>query len=205
LNQDANLIDVDRQARSDLEPQRIVNRVLAFLGCKLKNLQILFLRLLGRVSAVEQVVSDSKLTRWKHLFAVLVLRQRARLANQRIDDVTIVDRHSLLPKQSLHRLNGMILVAHEDLFRTDSYVDFLADQPTGYGVRIGAHLDGAALGDANASHDVIGVESIVWQPLQTSLFFHEALVTIGVGAGDDFFHEVLVVLATGEVTATAKQ
>lgn len=143
------LIDVDRPGGLDLKSQRIGYLVLVFFGGKLKDTHIQLVSQLFDMSRVKHVVSDSKLARGKHLFPIPVVCKRARLANKRINHVAIINRHSFLSKESIHRLNRMILVRYDDLFRLDSHIDSASNQPTGDRVRVGSHQDRATLGDSN--------------------------------------------------------
>ena len=83
------------------------------------------------MGGAEHVVSDPKLAGRKHFFAVLIIGKCARLANQRIDDVAIIDRRQFLADQSLHRLNDVALVRDHNFFCSESQVNALTDQPTG--------------------------------------------------------------------------
>ena len=79
----------------------------------------------------EHVVSDAEPAGGKHLLTILIVRKRARLANQRIDDVAIVDRDLLLANQSRHGLNGVTMMSHGDLFGSNAHIHLPADQPAG--------------------------------------------------------------------------
>lgn len=204
MNHFADLVYVNRLAVSDQPAQRIGNCVLALTSGQLQDLHILFVGHAFHMSRAQRIVSHTKLRRGKQLFAIPIVGERARLTHQRIDDVPIVDRHTLLAEQSRHRLDVVILVGHDDLLRAQPHVNLLADQPAGNGVGVGPHLDCAALADADARQDVVSTEPMSRQVLQTGLFFGEPLLAMGVGTSDDFLHEAHVVLTTGEVTAAAE-
>jgi hypothetical protein len=88
----ANSIDIDGLARLDREPQRVLNGVLAFAGGKSQDFQVFADRDLLTVSFTEHVISDPKVARGKHVFAILVVLECSRLTHQRIDHMAIVDR-----------------------------------------------------------------------------------------------------------------
>ena len=118
----------------------------------------------------------------------------------------IVDRLSVLPNQTRHGLHVVVLMAHDDVLRSNPHIDFRIDQPTRNRVGVSAHLDRAARANAEVTQHIVRVEPIVGQLVQRRLLFAETFATIGVGLGDDLFHEGHVVIAAGEVaTATQQQ
>lgn len=187
-------------------PQRIGHAVLTLAGRQFQNPHVDFVSHLLRVLFAEDVVGNAESAGGKHLFAVFVVREGARLTNQRIDDVAIIDRRLLLANQSRHGLNQTPLVRHRDLFGTHPHIHRLTDQSAGNGIRVGADLNRAAAADAHAVQMIVRVEAFLRQPLQTRLFFEEPLRAMGVGAGDDLFHEAHILVAAGKVaTATQQQ
>jgi len=88
----ANSIDINGIARLDRKPQRVLNGVLAFAGRKSQDFQVFTDRDLRAVSFTEHVISDPKVARRKHVFAILVILECSRLTQQRIDHMAIVDR-----------------------------------------------------------------------------------------------------------------
>lgn len=69
----ANSIDIDGLARLDRKPQRVLNGVLAFTRRKSEDFQVFADRDLRAVSFTEHVISDPKVARGKHVFAILVI------------------------------------------------------------------------------------------------------------------------------------
>lgn len=63
------------------------------------------------VLLTEHVISDSKDGSWKHLLVVAIVGKGSWLADQRLDDMTIVDGSCLLANQAWHRLNDLIAEA----------------------------------------------------------------------------------------------
>lgn len=165
VDQLADLIDTDWIARGDRHSQGVGHCVLAFPGGHFKNLDVHPVGHFFAVTASKHVIGDSELTGRKHFFTVLVIGKCSRLADQRIDDVTIVDAPSMLTVQTGHCLDVVSLVCHDDLFGSKPHIDFLTDQPTGYGIGVRSDLDRATLGNANPQQVVIGVESMIGQPV----------------------------------------
>jgi hypothetical protein len=85
------LFSIHWAAGGDQVAQCIDHCLLAFFRCKLQYLYIPLVGFLFRMRLAKSVVGDAKLCRRKHLFAVLVVCKRSRFADQRIDDVTVVD------------------------------------------------------------------------------------------------------------------
>jgi hypothetical protein len=84
------------------------------------------------VSGAERVIGDSKYTRREHLLAIFIVRKGARLANQRVNNVSIVNRYQFLTHESRHRLDRMSLVSDRDLLGPHADIDSLTDQPAGH-------------------------------------------------------------------------
>jgi hypothetical protein len=118
--------------------------------------------------------------------------------------VTIINRHQFLSDQSRHGLNDVALMRHDDFFGGDSQINVLTDQPTGNRIRIGPHLNRAALADANLREEIVRVEPFERQRFQMSLLFCKSCRAMSVGAGHDFFDEADVLGAAGKVTTSAK-
>jgi hypothetical protein len=99
----------------------------------------------------------------------------------------------------------MSLMSHRDLFGGHTHINQLTNQPTGDRIRIGAHLDRAALGDAHARQYVVGVEAFSGQSAEARPFFGEAFLPVRVGSRNDLFHETYVLFAAGKITTTTEQ
>ncbi len=183
----------------------IGDSVLTFVSRQLQNLHVHFVGHLFRVFFSQHVPCHPEPAGGKHFFAVSVVCEGARLANQRIDDVAIIDRRLVFSDQSRHDLDDMLLMSHSDLFGRHTHVDRLTNQPTGDRIRIGSHLNRAAFADSHAVQHVVGIEAFVRQSAQARLIFGEPLLPIGVGSGNDLFHETHVLLAAGKLTTATKQ
>ena len=156
------------------------------------------------MGGAEHVVSDPKLAGRKHLFAVLIVGKCARLANQRINDVAIIDRRQFLADQSRHRLNDVALVRHHDFFCSDSQIDSLTNQPTGNRICIRPHMNRAALADANPGKCIIRVKPFVREWSQLTLLFRESRGTMRVCPDNDVFRKPDVFIAAVELTTSAE-
>ena len=189
----------------NLKPQRVLHRVLAFVSREFEDFQVFPHRNLLAVSIAQRVVGDPKMAGREHVFAVLVVLERTRLTNQRVDHVAVVDRESADPDQPRHPLNREPVMRHVDPFGRDPDVDLLTDQTTGNRVGIAADLDRAAGADPNAENDVVGVKLAGGQWAQVLLLGGKRFLSSPVKARDHVLNELHVVFAAGEVTTSANQ
>jgi hypothetical protein len=199
------LLDVDCFTGGNQISECIRDCVLTFVSRQLQNLYVHFVGHLLCVVFSQYVPCHPKRAGGKHFLAVSVVCEGARLANQRIDDVAIIDRRLVFSDQSRHDLDDMSLMSHRDLFGGHTHVDRLTNQPTGDRIRIGSHLNRAAFGDSHALQHVVRVEAFVGQSAEARSFFGESFSPIGVGSGNDLFHETHVLFAAGKLTTATKQ
>jgi hypothetical protein len=127
----AKFIQADRFTAGQADTQAILDRLLAFVGGELEDLQIHLDRDRFTVVLSKQVVSEAKVATREHLFAETVVSERARFPHQRINHVPVIDARSMLADQSPHRLNFVALVRHRDRLGANSHIHFHADQATG--------------------------------------------------------------------------
>ena len=161
MHERADGLDVDRLAHSDHQTQCIGHRVLAFTGGKLQDLHVLFVSRRFGVGLAKRGVSEPERAGGKHLFAVAIVGEGPRLADQGIDHMTVIDRRSLLSIQPWHRLNVVTLMRHFDLFGSDPHVHFGPHQAAGNRVGVFAHLNRAALTDPEAAEHVVSIQPAV--------------------------------------------
>jgi hypothetical protein len=185
--------------------QHVGHRVLTFLGGKLQNLHVPFVRNAFRMSRSQIVPRHPKAAAGKHLFAVSVVGERPRLSHERIDDVPIVDRRQMLADQPRHRLNQMSVMSHRNRFGTDAQIDQLPDQPTGDRVGIRPHQNRAAGADSYAPDDVVCVQTLIRQSIQMGLIFPIRFPSMVVGSSDEVFHKSDVFFTTVEAPTSPQQ
>ena len=117
--------------------------------------------------------------------------------------MAVVDRRAADSDQTRHPLYRDAAMSHVDPLGADPDVDFLTDQAAGDRVGVAADLNRTATADANAWNYVVGIELAGRQGAEVLLLDGETFVAFVVPAGDHIFEEIHVVLAAGEVTATA--
>ena len=169
------LFNVERCAGGQQMPQRISDGILTFVSGQLQDLDVDLVSDLFSMSSSERVVGDAEGAGRKHLFTVLIIREGTRLADQRIDDVSVIDRCLLFAEQPGHRLHNVVLMQDGDLVSPDPHVDELTNQPAGNRIGVRPHSNGTALSDASIRQQIVGIESFMRQSAQVCLFFDKSL------------------------------
>jgi hypothetical protein len=137
-------------ATGDGQTQRVLHRILTFPGRQLQNLQVLADALAWAMIATQLIVGDAKLTTGKHVLPILVILERTRFADQRIDHVTVVDRVLPVASQTRHPLDFDVRIPDLDEVGVDHHVHLLPNQPAGDRVRVAFDLNRAAVADLDA-------------------------------------------------------
>ena len=92
----------------------------------------------------EAVVGQAEARRREEVVAVCVVRERARLTHQRVDDVSIMHRVLVPPDQSRQRVGELVRVPDLDPVRVQPSLHPLADQSAVYRVDAAVNVDQAA-------------------------------------------------------------
>lgn len=122
---------------------------LALPGRQVQNPQILLgrpLRLLGH----QPIIGQPKAARREQVVAVAVVGERARLADQPVDDVPVVDAVIAPAPQPGQTLDLPLGIPDLDVIGVQARFHPLADQPARHGVGVACDVDGAAGIDAHA-------------------------------------------------------
>jgi len=184
--------------------QGVLHGGLAFPGRQLQDLQVFTDGPLVGVLAAQGIVRHAKITAGEQVLPVHVVREGARLADQRVDDVPVIDGMLAGPAQPRHALHFPARVPHLHLLDANHHVHLLADQAAMHRVCVPLDLDRAA----HAHRDVVQSPA-AFQPsfrklAQHRLFFRKPLLPVRVPAGHQFAKELQILRAAGEV-ATAAQ
>ncbi len=182
-------------------PQGILHGGLALAGRQLQDPQVLPRRRLLRVLAAQRIVGHAKMAGGEQVLAIDVVGKGAGLADQRVDDVPIVDGVLAGPRQPRHALDDDARVPHRHLLQADHDVHLPTDQAAGDRIRVPQDVDRAPRPDGN-----VGQPPVVCQPArrertQRGHFFGEPLLPVRVPRGYQFSEEPLVLLPAGEVAA----
>lgn len=161
----------NRSVLAQRQPQRILHGILTVTRCKLQNLQVFPGSLTGTVLAQQVVVGHAKVTRGEHVGMILVVLQGPRLAHQRLDHMSVVDRVFAIAQQARHGLNSLTRAPDFNLVGVDDHIDLHANQTTGHRVRVPLHLNRTAAVDLDIAHAVPMVEFARRQLAQAMLLF----------------------------------
>jgi hypothetical protein len=151
LDGKSNRLRRDGLALRDDQTQRVLHRVLAISGRQLQNLQVFADPLATTVIAAQPIVGDPKVTARKHVLPILVVLERAGLADQRIDHVTVIDRVLAAAGQAWHPLNLGARVPDLNEIGVDHNVHPVANQPAVHRIRVALDLNRAAAADPDTS------------------------------------------------------
>jgi hypothetical protein len=184
--------------------QGVVDGRLAVVGRMMQNFQI-FPGTVPLVAAgAEAVVGHAEPRRREQIVAVGIVRERARLADQRVNDVPVIDGVSVSAHQPRPRFHAPVRKPHLDAVGIEPRFRPLADQPAVHRVRVAVNVNQAAAVDATA-HLQTRRQPRVGQVGQRPLFLGEAILTPRVPRLPQILEELRVVLAADEIAAAAEQ
>lgn len=193
----------DRFAFVEQSSQDVVDPVQAFVLRQIQNLQVLLHP--GRFAqALDQLVVGYAEPRGGiQVVHVLVVHKRARLADQRIDDMAKVDCFLAVSEQPGHPLQALVAVPQFQVILVNMHLHLQTDVLAAHGVRI--------LLDA---HDAIRIHlqrhgrerthPLRRQWAQGGTFFPEGGAARGVSRGDHLLDEGEVLGGAGEVPAATQ-
>ena len=156
------------------------------------------------VAAVaELIVGQAEARRREQIVAVGVLCERARLADQRVDDVPIVHRVAVATHQPRQRVNVFVRVPDLDAVGKEPCLNLLVDQPAVHRIDVAVNVNQAA------SVDAAGQLQARRQPRFGQVFecrhlLGEATLSTRVPRRHDLLQELHVLIAVGELAAAAE-
>jgi hypothetical protein len=152
----------------------------------------------------EPVVGQAEPRRREQIVAVGVLGERARFANQRVDDVPVVDGVAIATHQSRQRVDLLVRVPDLDAVGKESCFDFLVDEPAVHRVDVAVNVNQAAAIDA-APHLQTRRQPRFGQVLECGHLLGEAILSTRVPGRHDLLKERHILVAAGELAAAAEQ
>jgi hypothetical protein len=156
------------------------------------------------VAAVaELVVGQAESRRRKQIVAVGVLCERARLADQRVDDVPIVHRVAIATYQPRQRVNVLVRVPDLDAVGKEPCFDLLVDQPAVHRIDVAVNVNQAAGVDATGQLQTRR-QPRFGQVLERRYLLGEAILSTGVPRRHDLLQELHVLVAAGELATAAE-
>jgi hypothetical protein len=152
----------------------------------------------------QPVVGQAKPTVREQVVAVAVVRKRARLTHQAVDDVAVVDRVPIAAHQPRQRIDLRLRVPHLDPVGVQTRLDLLADQPTVHRIRVAVDVDQAARVDATVQPQATRQPGRRQRP-QRCQFLGQTRATAGVARRHHALQEGDVLVAAGEVATPPHQ
>lgn len=193
----------DRFAFVKKPSQDVVDPVQAFVLRRIQNLQVLLDR--GRFAqALNQlVVGHAEPRGGIQMIYILVVHKRARLANQRIDDMAKVDRFLAASEQPGHPLQALVAVPQFKMILVDPHLHLQTDILAAHGVRIVLDAHGA-IRVHRERHGRERLQTPRRQRAQGGDFLTERGTARGVSPGDHLLDEGDVLGHAAEVPAAAQ-
>lgn len=151
----------------------------------------------------EHVVGDAERGRGEQVVPVPVRGERARLADEPVDHVPVVDPVLAPPTQPRHPLHQLLRVPHLHVLGVQPHLDPLADQPTRHRVRVPLDVDRAARIHLDLD-PARGLEPTRRQRTQVLPLLGRLHAAVRVELGEQIADVVLVRLAAREVPAGAE-
>ena len=194
----------ERTVPRQQDAQRVVDGRFAVVGRVVQDLQVILDAASHVAALAEAVVRDAEPRRRKQIVAVGVVRERAGLADQRVDHVPVVHRVPVAAHQTRQRVDASVRVPDLDAVGEQPRFDPFANEPTVDGIHVAVNVNQAA-GVHLARHLQARRQLRVGQMLQRRDFLGEAVGAARVPRRRDLLQERDVLLAVGKFAAAAEQ
>lgn len=157
------------------------------------------------VRTAQLIVGHAKVAGREQVLVILVVLERAGLADQRVDYVTVIDRVLAAARQTRHPLHKDLSVPDFEVVGVDRDIHPIVDQPAGHRIRVALDLNRAAGADLDAANPPAVIELAGRQRAEAGLFLAELVGPRGVPLVRQSAEECFIVVAVGEVAAAAQQ
>jgi hypothetical protein len=168
----------------------------------MEDLQVVLDRAAGPL-VLQDVVGHAEPAGREHRVAVAIALERAWLADQPVDHVTVIDpvpAPAAKPRQAVDLLGT---VPDVKMIDPDVNIDLLTDQTAGQRVDVATHVDRAARIDFRRDPPR-HLQPPRRQGPQRGPLFEEAVTAVGVASGHDLLEEHMVLATTGEIPAPSQ-
>lgn len=152
----------------------------------------------------QSVVGQAEPTVGEQVVAVAVVRERARLTHQAVDDVPVVDRVPVAAHQPRQRIDPRVRVPHLDPVGVQAGLDLPADQPTVHRIGVAVDVDQAARIDATVQPQTARQPRRRQRPQRRQLA-GQTRAAAGVARRHHALQEGDVLVAAGEVATPPQQ
>jgi hypothetical protein len=204
LRQREHRLDGELTIAGQEHTQRIVDGDLAVVGCMMQDLQVVLGAAAFVAAFAKPIVSDAKTRRREQIVAVRVIREGARLAHERIDDVPIVHGMLVAAHQARQRVDVLVGVPDLDAVGEQPGLDLFAPQTTVHRIGVAVNVNQATGVDA-AGHLQTRRQALIGQVAQRAQLRAEAILSVGVPRRHDLLQEVPVLRAAGEIATAPEQ
>ena len=195
-------LDVGYSSRVEQEPQRVVNPAFSFLCGQQKQRQVVLDHAAGP-PLFQEVVGHPEPAGGEHRIAIAVLLKGSGLADQPVDDVTVIDPMLASPSEPGQRVDLPGPVPDVEGLGPDVNVNLFTDQTAGQRIGVAADMDrapGIDPGLESPSH----LQPASRQGRQHGHFLMKTLLSVGIASGHELLEERLIVASTGEITAASE-
>jgi hypothetical protein len=186
------------------DTQGVVHGLLAHAGGMLQDLQVLLGAESLVVSVAESVVRQAEPRRREQVLPVGVVRERPRLADQRVDHVSVVNGVLVPTHQSRQRVHLPIGEPDLDAVSEEPRLDLFPDQATVDGIGVAVQVNQTSRVHPTADFQARR-QPLIGQIPQRSPFLGEPIGASGVARLHDALQEVHILLACGEIPAATQQ
>jgi len=198
-----NRFRINRPAFFEQTLDRPFDARFALPGGQVEDLQVFTTRA-GWIGSQKFIIGHAEPDARKQVVMPTVVLESARLANEAVDDVPVVDPMFLLAVQTRQTLGASLGVPDFKMLGEDTNRHLLADQPTRHAVGVLPDANRARTTDLR--HD--GIEEGKWlggQGAERFAFLLEPLATTGVFLLEHVVEKSLILFSTGKVATPAKQ
>lgn len=185
--------------------QRILHGVLAVPRRQLQDFQVFADGHFRTMRAAQFIISHAEVARGKQVLVILVILERAGLADQRVDHVAVVDRVLAAAGQARHPLHQSVPIEDLEVVGVNHNVHFVADQAAGNGIRVPLYPNRAAGVNLDVREPPPVIDLARRQLAEAGLFLSELVGPRGVPLVYQSVEERFILLAVGEVAAAAQQ
>lgn len=155
-------------------------------------------------SGAESIVGDAEARRREEIVAIRILGEGARLANQRIDDVPVIDGVPVATHQPRQGVDAPIRVPDLNAIGIESRLALLAHEPAVHRIHIAVNVNQAAGVDATR-HLQAQRQPRLREVPQYRQLLGEAILAARVPYRRHVLQEVRVLIPAGKLPAAAKQ
>jgi hypothetical protein len=195
-------LDVGDSSGLEQEPQRLVNPAFSFLCGQQQQRQVVLDHAAGP-PLFQEVVGHPEPAGGEHRIAVAVLLKGPGLADQPVDDVTVIDPMLASPSEPGQRVDLPGPMPDVECLGPDVNIDLLADQSAGQRVDVAADMDrapGIDPGLESPSH----LQPASRQGRQHGHFLTKSLLSVGIASGHELLEKQLIIASAGEITAASE-